>query len=59
MQSEALQVVRYLKGEFYHEHYDNKETLPGTPIKRSATAIVYLNTPAEGGATVFPRASGI
>ncbi|GAX83773.1 hypothetical protein CEUSTIGMA_g11198.t1 [Chlamydomonas eustigma] len=58
VQSEAIQVVRYLKGEFYQEHYDNKETPPGTPMKRSATAILYLNTTAEGGATFFPRASG-
>jgi hypothetical protein len=41
-------VVRYHKGEFYHEHYDNRAD---GPLTRSATILVYLCDTQEGGAT--------
>lgn len=41
-------VVRYYKGEFYHEHYDNRAD---GPLTRSATILVYLCDSQEGGAT--------
>lgn len=50
---EALQVVKYHEGEFYHEHYDNRAD---SPLTRAATIIVYLCDTEEGGATSFPRA---
>lgn len=50
---EALQVIKYHKGEFYHEHYDNRAD---SPLTRAATIIVYLCDTESGGATAFPRA---
>lgn len=41
-------VVRYHKGEFYHEHYDNRAD---GPLTRAATILVYLCDTEEGGAT--------
>jgi len=55
IKSEALQVVRYQKGEFYNEHYDNKA---GNASHRAATFMIYLSDVAAGGATYFPRSSG-
>lgn len=49
------QVVRYMKGEFYAEHYDNKA---GGHITRAATIIIYLDTTPAGGGTFFPRCPG-
>lgn len=40
--------MRYHKGEFYHEHYDNKSD---GPLTRAATILVYLCDTEEGGAT--------
>eukprot|EP00879_Flechtneria_rotunda_P003674 GHRR01003911.1.p1 GENE.GHRR01003911.1~~GHRR01003911.1.p1 ORF type:complete len:380 (+),score=161.98 GHRR01003911.1:1720-2859(+) len=50
---EAMQVVQYHEGEFYHEHYDNRAD---SPLTRAATIIVYLSDTAAGGATSFSRA---
>jgi len=55
VKSEALQVVRYQKGEFYNEHYDNKA---GNASHRAATFMIYLSDVEQGGATYFPRSSG-
>jgi len=55
IKSEALQVVRYKKGEFYNEHYDNKA---GNASHRAATFMIYLSDVKQGGATYFPRSSG-
>jgi len=55
VKSEALQVVRYKKGEFYNEHYDNKA---GNASHRAATFMIYLSDVESGGATYFPRSSG-
>ncbi|RZL35996.1 MAG: 2-oxoglutarate-dependent dioxygenase [Rubrivivax sp.] len=58
---EGLQVLRYRPGAEYQPHYDYFD--PGhvsTPniLKRGgqrvATLVIYLNTPAAGGATIFP-----
>ncbi|MGQ3051608.1 MAG: 2OG-Fe(II) oxygenase [Roseateles sp.] len=58
---EGLQVLRYRPGAEYQPHYDYFD--PGhvsTPAilkrggQRVATLVIYLNTPAAGGATIFP-----
>ena len=58
---EGLQVLRYSPGAEYQPHYDYFDPAhPGTPAilqrggQRLATLVMYLNTPAAGGATVFP-----
>ncbi|RMX07761.1 2-oxoglutarate-dependent dioxygenase [Corticibacter populi] len=61
---EGLQVLRYGPGAEYKPHYDYFEPgLPSTPTllrrggQRLATMLVYLNTPAQGGGTIFPNAA--
>ena len=66
---EALQLVRYKKGQFFGVHHDlgNLEDnghvqLPPKSIwvkRRIATIFCYLNEPDEGGETWFPEASNI
>jgi prolyl 4-hydroxylase len=58
---EGLQVLRYGPGAEYKPHYDYFDpALAGTPSilkrggQRVASLVCYLNTPARGGATVFP-----
>jgi len=58
---EGLQVLRYGPGTEYRPHYDYFDPAePGTPTilerggQRVASIVCYLNTPAGGGATVFP-----
>lgn len=51
--AEAMQVVKYEVGQFYHEHYDNKA---GQTSMRAATFMMYLCDSEGGGATYFPRA---
>jgi prolyl 4-hydroxylase len=58
---EGLQVLRYAAGAEYRPHYDYFDPAqPGTPAllrrggQRVASLVCYLNTPARGGATVFP-----
>ena len=60
---EGLQVLRYRPGAEYKPHYDYFDPeQPGTPSllqrggQRVASLVCYLNTPAAGGATVFPDA---
>lgn len=53
MRAEAMQVVKYEQGQFYHEHYDNKA---GQTSMRAATFMMYLSDSEGGGATYFPRA---
>lgn len=60
---EALQVLHYAIGGEYQPHYDYFiESMPGgaETLKRGgqrvATCIMYLNTPKEGGETIFPLA---
>lgn len=59
---EGLQVLRYGVGAEYRPHYDYFDPAqPGTPAvlrrggQRIATLVIYLNTPLQGGATVFPE----
>ncbi|EFJ40203.1 hypothetical protein VOLCADRAFT_108284 [Volvox carteri f. nagariensis] len=56
VKSEALQVVSYDVGGFYSEHYDNKA---GGVISRAATVIIYLEDTPQGGATFFPKSTGL
>lgn len=58
---EGLQILRYRPGAEYKPHYDYFDPAqPGTPSilqrggQRVASLVCYLNTPAKGGATVFP-----
>lgn len=58
---EGLQILRYGPGAQYKPHYDYFDPgQPGTPAilkrggQRVASLVCYLNTPAQGGATVFP-----
>lgn len=58
---EGLQILRYRPGAQYKPHYDYFDpTKSGTAgiLKRGgqrvASLVCYLNTPAMGGATVFP-----
>ena len=58
---EGLQVLRYRPGAEYRPHHDYFDpTQPGTATllqrggQRVATLLMYLNTPARGGATGFP-----
>ena len=58
---EGLQILRYRPGAEYKPHYDYFDPAqPGTPTilqrggQRLATLVMYLNTPARGGATTFP-----
>ena len=60
---EGLQVLRYGPGAEYKPHYDYFDPAEAsTPSllqrggQRVASLICYLNTPASGGATVFPEA---
>ena len=60
---EGLQVLHYPPGAEYKPHYDYFDPAePGTATllrrggQRVATLLLYLNTPAEGGGTVFPDA---
>lgn len=58
---EGLQVLRYRPGAQYRPHYDYFDPVePGTPSilrrggQRVATLVMYLQSPAQGGATTFP-----
>jgi prolyl 4-hydroxylase len=58
---EGLQVLRYRPGAEYQPHYDYFDPAHvSTPniLKRGgqrvATLVIYLNTPAAGGSTIFP-----
>jgi len=60
---EGLQVLRYRPGAEYRPHYDyfdpaqrGTEALLRRGGQRLATLVMYLNTPARGGATTFPDA---
>ncbi len=60
---EGLQILRYRPGAEYKPHYDYFDPAqPGTASilrrggQRLATLVMYLNTPARGGATTFPDA---
>jgi prolyl 4-hydroxylase len=58
---EGLQILRYRPGAQYRPHFDYFDPAqPGTAAvlqrggQRVGTLIVYLNSPEQGGATVFP-----
>ncbi len=58
---EGLQILRYRPGAEYKPHNDYFDPVhPGTPRilerggQRVGTLVMYLNTPAGGGATIFP-----
>jgi prolyl 4-hydroxylase len=58
---EGLQILRYRPGAEYKPHHDYFDPAhAGTPTilqrggQRVGTVVIYLNTPAGGGATTFP-----
>ena len=58
---EPLQVLHYRTGTQYEPHYDFFDPAEhGTPSllqrggQRLATLVIYLNTPEQGGGTIFP-----
>jgi prolyl 4-hydroxylase len=58
---EGIQILHYGPGAEYKPHYDYFDPAqPGTPTilkrggQRVASLVCYLNTPKNGGATVFP-----
>lgn len=60
---EAMQVLRYGPGAQYRPHHDYFDPAwPGSTKQiarggqRVASLVMYLNTPARGGATTFPEA---
>jgi len=60
---EGLQVLRYRPGTEYKPHYDyfdpaesGTESILKRGGQRVGSLVCYLNTPDEGGATVFPDA---
>lgn len=60
---EPIQILFYGLGGEYRPHYDafNPDTTGGAEFlkwggQRIASVIMYLNTPEEGGATIFPLA---
>jgi prolyl 4-hydroxylase len=59
---ELMNVLHYDIGQEYKPHFDyfNPETSSGLELcnrggQRIATFIIYLNTPEEGGETIFPK----
>mmetsp|Transcript_14641 Transcript_14641/g.36453 ORF Transcript_14641/g.36453 Transcript_14641/m.36453 type:complete len:287 (-) Transcript_14641:183-1043(-) len=53
---EAIQVLRYTKGQTYRAHYDSGAEKGGHgPQFRLATFLMYLSDVEEGGETVFKR----
>ena len=61
---EGLQVLRYGPGAEYkphHDYFDPDEPGTATIVRRGGqrvgTLIIYLNEPAQGGATIFPEAA--
>lgn len=61
---EAIQILRYGPGAEYRPHHDYFDPAwPGSagPLKRGgqrvASLVMYLNTPARGGATTFPESN--
>eukprot|EP00899_Mesostigma_viride_P021189 jgi/Mesvir1/29071/Mv18378-RA.1 len=54
---EALQVLHYGEGQEYKAHQDTfPETMLDSSGHRYATTLMFLNTPEEGGETVFTLA---
>ena len=60
---EGLQVLHYLPGQQYEPHYDwfnpqhhGYKALTSKSGQRVASIVIYLNTPAAGGGTHFPKA---
>src|SRR5438309_6563672 len=56
---EGLQVLRYAAGAEYLPHHDYFSAVRGASLRyggqRVAMLLMYLNTPALGGATAFPK----
>ena len=57
--AESLYVIRYLEGEFFKLHFDNKHVPRGDRVKRSVTVMLYLSDVEEGGQTIFPLATPV
>ncbi|GMH32459.1 hypothetical protein BSKO_00293 [Bryopsis sp. KO-2023] len=57
---ESMQILRYQQGEKYSPHHDffhhETHTSVSAGGQRIMTVLMYIETPLEGGETVFPRA---
>ncbi|HET6632133.1 MAG TPA: 2OG-Fe(II) oxygenase [Rhodanobacteraceae bacterium] len=60
---EGLQILHYLPGQQYEPHFDwfdpaqdGYKVITAKGGQRVASVIIYLNAPAAGGGTQFPRA---
>jgi prolyl 4-hydroxylase len=53
---EAIQVLRYERGQEYRAHFDYFFHKQGMANNRIATVLLYLSDVEEGGETVFPNA---
>jgi len=51
--AETLQLVKYMKDQYYNYHHDYGTDRPNS---RYITFLMYLNTPEEGGSTDFRQA---
>lgn len=58
---EGLQILHYLPGQEYEPHFDwfdpeqpGYEAITAVGGQRSASVVMYLNTPTQGGGTAFP-----
>lgn len=49
---EGLQVLRYSEGQEFKPHHDYYSVK--TANQRTATLLIYLNEPKQGGSTIFP-----
>lgn len=58
--AEPMAILRYQYGQEYKPHYDwiSQSSMQHDPLRhagqRISTALVYLNTPIDGGETIFP-----
>ena len=54
---EAIQVLRYQKGEFYNWHSDSASDHTAKEYHRTISIVLYLTDDFEGGRTEFPHRS--
>ena len=59
---EGLQILHYLPGQEYEPHFDwfdpeqpGYDAITAVGGQRTASVVMYLNTPAQGGGTAFPE----
>lgn len=53
--AEPVSLTKYTANQNYDLHYDSGFITQGKKMKRAATFLLYLNSVAQGGETIFPR----